>query len=118
MEKNRLDIMPKALQADIRRHVNHLKVSIEKLDRVIETLISSIDEWRQKRDLLVSAPGIGPQVINTLLADLPELGSLSNKQIAALVGSHPSTETAAAFAAGDASAADGPVSERCSSWQC
>ncbi|MCC6710130.1 MAG: IS110 family transposase [Gammaproteobacteria bacterium] len=89
MEKNRLDIMPKTLQADIRRHVNHLKASIEKLDRSIEALISSIDEWRQKRHLLASAPGIGPQVINTLLADLPELGSLSNKQIAALVGVAP-----------------------------
>ncbi len=89
MEKNRLDVMPKALRADIRRHINQLKTSIEKVDQVINQLVSSVDEWREKRDLLISTPGIGPQVVNTLLADLPELGTLSNKQIAALVGLAP-----------------------------
>ena len=89
MEKNRLDVMPKVLQAGMRHHLKHLKTSIEKLDHVIHELVSSIDEWREKRDLLISAPGIGPQVINTLLADLPELGTLSNKQIAALAGLAP-----------------------------
>ena len=89
MEKNRLDVMPKELAADIRRHIRHLQTQIEKLDRLVAELVDSIDEWREKRDLLASAPGIGPQVINTLLADLPELGSLTNKQIAALVGVAP-----------------------------
>ena len=89
MEKNRLDVMPKELAADIRRHIRHLHTQIEKLDRLVAELIDSIDEWRSKRDILASVPGIGPQVINTLLADLPELGSLTNKQIAALVGVAP-----------------------------
>ena len=89
MEKNRLDIMPKELATDIRRHVRHLQTQIEKIDRLVAELINSIDEWREKRDLLASVPGIGPQVVNTLLADLPELGSLTNKQIAALVGVAP-----------------------------
>ena len=89
MEKNRLDIMPKELGTDIRRHLRHLQSQIEKIDRLVAELVDSIDEWREKRDLLASVPGVGPQVVNTLLADLPELGSLNNKQIAALVGVAP-----------------------------
>lgn len=89
MEKNRLDVMPKVLQAGIRLHLRHLKTSIEKLDRFVDDLVSSVEQWREKRELLVTVPGIGPQVVNTLLADLPELGTLSNKQIAALTGLAP-----------------------------
>ena len=89
MDKNRLDVMPKALQTGIRHHLKYLKAATEKLDRIIDELVSSVDDWRAKRELLVSVPGIGPQVINTLLADLPELRTLSNKQIAELVGLAP-----------------------------
>ena len=89
MEKNRLDVMPRSLHADLRRHLKHLQAQVEKLDRAIDKLVAGVDAWRQKRELLVSTPGIGLQVANTLLADLPELGTLSNKQIAALVGVAP-----------------------------
>ncbi len=89
MEKNRLDVMPKELSADIRRHIRHIESQIEKLDKIIAALVEKIDEWRDKRDLLLSVPGVGTQVVNTLLADLPELGTLSNRQIAALVGVAP-----------------------------
>ena len=89
MEKNRLDVMPTALKADIRRHIKHIQAQIEKLDKLIARLVEDIDEWREKRDVLQSVPGIGTQVINTLLADLPELGTLNHKQIAALVGVAP-----------------------------
>ncbi|MCU7843419.1 MAG: IS110 family transposase [Candidatus Thiodiazotropha sp. (ex Monitilora ramsayi)] len=89
MEKNRLDVMPKSLRADTQRHVRHLQSQIEKLDRLITELVDSLDEWRERRDILLSVPGVGVQVINTLLADLPELGTLTNKQIAALVGVAP-----------------------------
>ena len=89
MEKNRLDVMPSFLAADMRRHLRHLQAQIEKLDQHIAALVETIDEWREKRDLLQTVPGIGPQVVNTLVADLPELGTLSNKQIAALVGVAP-----------------------------
>ena len=89
MEKNRLHVMPKSLAKDIRRHIRHLQSQIDKLDRLINDLVEQVDEWRDKRDILLSTPGIGPQVVNTLLADLPELGNLTNKQIAALVGVAP-----------------------------
>lgn len=89
MEKNRLDVMPKSFAPDIRRHLRHIQSQIEKLDRLTSELVEQVDEWRDKRDILLSTPGIGPQVVNTLLADLPELGTLTNKQIAALVGVAP-----------------------------
>lgn len=89
MEKNRLDVMPRSLHAELRRHLRQLQAQLDKLDRAIDRLVASVDAWRDKRELLVSTPGIGLQVANTLLADLPELGTLSNKQIAALVGVAP-----------------------------
>ena len=51
--------------------------------------IHSSDIWRAQDDLLQSAPGVGPVLSTTLLAELPELGSLNRKQIAALVGVAP-----------------------------
>ena len=45
--------------------------------------------WREKDDLLCTVPGVGPQLSLTLLAHLPELGTLDGKQIAALVGVAP-----------------------------
>jgi transposase len=56
---------------------------------IFRKFVDSIDEWRDKRARLLTVPGVGPQVVNTLLADLPELGNLDNKQIAALVGLAP-----------------------------
>jgi len=97
MEKNRLDVMPAFLAGDIRRHIRHIQSQIDKLDRQIAALVEEIDEWREKRDILLSVPGIGTQVVNTLLADLPELGMLSNKQIAALVGVAPFNRDSGAF---------------------
>jgi len=89
MEKNRLDVMPKALHADLRRHILHITKQIEKIDTLLDKLIESVDEWREKRDILLSVPGIGPTIVNTLLADLPELGHLNHKQISALAGVAP-----------------------------
>lgn len=89
MEKNRLDVMPKALHADLRRHILHITKQIEKIDMLLDKLIESVDEWREKRDILLSVPGIGPTIVNTLLADLPELGHLNHKQISALAGVAP-----------------------------
>jgi transposase len=45
--------------------------------------------WREKEDLLSSVPSVGPAISRTLIAELPELGSLDRKQIAALVGLTP-----------------------------
>ena len=89
MEKNRRHIMPKFMKGDIQRHINHIQKQIEKLDKQLSSAIDSCEEWRDKKRILDSMPGVGDQVINALLADLPELGALNNKQIAALTGVAP-----------------------------
>lgn len=93
--------------------ISTLQTSTEKLDRAIDELVSSIDECRQKRDLLVSAPDIGPQVINTLLADLPELGTLTNKQIADLAGLAPFNSDSGNLRGRRIAVVGAPVSEPC-----
>ena len=89
MEKNRVHIMPKSLRADIQRHIRHLEKQVEKLDILLDQKIAAEDQWRDKRAIMLSMPGIGPAVVNTLLGDLPELGQLTNKQVAALTGVAP-----------------------------
>jgi len=89
MEKNRYQIMPAFLRADIKRVIHHLQRQLEKLDKQLNRLVEQEDTWRQKREIMLSMPGIGPVVVNTLLGDLPELGALTNKQIAALTGVAP-----------------------------
>jgi transposase len=56
---------------------------------MIDSLIDIVDEWREQRQCLLTVPGVGTQLASTLIADLPELGSLNHKQIAALVGVAP-----------------------------
>ena len=75
MEKNRLDVMPKSFHTDIKRHIRHLDSQINKLETAIDKLIDSIDEWRETRERLLSVPGVGPQLANTLLCDLPDVAS-------------------------------------------
>ncbi len=58
----------------------------EDLDRRISRLIESDDDWKNRRDLLTSVPGVGIVTANQLVADLPELGKLNRQQVAALVG--------------------------------
>ena len=89
MEKNRAQIMPKSLKADIQRHIRHLEKQVEKLDTLLDQKIAAESQWRDKRAIMLSMPGIGPGVANTLLGDLPELGELTNKQVAALTGVAP-----------------------------
>jgi transposase len=89
MEKNRHHIMPQFLKADIQRHITHLQRQLEKLDQQLTTRVEQEQSWREKRAIMLSMPGIGNVVVNTLLGDMPELGQLGNKQIAALTGVAP-----------------------------
>lgn len=89
MEKNRYQIMPRFLKADIKRVIHHLDRQLEKVDKQLNDLVEKEGVWREKREILLSMPGIGPVVVNTLLGDLPELGELNNKQISALTGVAP-----------------------------
>lgn len=89
MEKNRLPIMPADLAASIQTLITVLNTEIKEVDRLLDQAVQGHTQWRQHRELLTSMPGIGNTVAYTLLGDLPELGSLTRKQIAALTGVAP-----------------------------
>jgi len=89
MEKNRLQIMPAFLRADIRSSISALKRQQVKLDQQILKLSEQVEAWRQRREIMESMPAVGVRLSTTLLSDLQELGSLNQKQIAALVGVAP-----------------------------
>jgi transposase len=79
------------LQRSIARLVSALQKELTEVDRQIDDEIRGSPAWRAKEDLLRSAPGVGPVVSRTLVAELPELGRLDRRQIAALVGLAPWT---------------------------
>jgi len=75
----------------IGRLVKALEHELSSVDSVIDDAVRGSPAWREKEDLLSSVPSIGPVISRTLIAELPELGSLGRKQIAALVGLAPFT---------------------------
>ena len=89
MEKNRYQVMPKFMRYDIQRHLTHIDNQIKKLDKQLASMIAERDDWASKRKILESMPGVGEQVVFALMADLPELGNLNHKQVAALTGVAP-----------------------------
>ena len=88
-EQNRSRGVPPRIRAQIREHIIWLNRCLADLDRELGQLVRSSPVWRERVDLLRSTPGVGPVLSATMLADLPELGTLSHKQIAALVGLAP-----------------------------
>jgi transposase len=88
-ELNRIKIMGKSLEASCQRIIKTLDKEIERLEKALSTYVDEQEEWSEKRELLITTPGVGNTLIYTLLADLPEIGTLSNKQIGALVGVAP-----------------------------
>jgi transposase len=89
-ERNRLEAASsKAIRKNIQKLISWLEKQIGQIDKDIVTLLKSDDDWRNKASLLEGVPGVGTVVAASLLADLPELGRLSRKEIAALVGVAP-----------------------------
>lgn len=88
-ENNRLPRAARPVRQGILSHVKWLERQLGKTDEDLARMIRESPLWREKDDLLKSAPGVGPVMSTTLLANLPELGSLDRKQIAALVGVAP-----------------------------
>ena len=66
-----------------------LKAQLEEIDHDIDIAVRGTPAWREAEDLLVSVPGIGPKIARTLIAEMPELGRLDRRQIAALTGVAP-----------------------------
>jgi transposase len=91
MERNRLEHAPRTgpITRELRRHIRWLERRVTDVDDEIGTSIAAHPTWRAQEDRLRSVPGIGRTTARTLLADVPELGQLSRRAIAALVGVAP-----------------------------
>ncbi len=88
-EKNRLSAAPKTVRKGISTHIEWLEQQISSLDDDISKFIQSSPAWKAKEQILTSVKGIGPVSAATLLAALPELGSVSRHKISALAGLCP-----------------------------
>jgi len=88
-EMNRLPRTAPTIRVEIRAHLRWLTRRIVAIDRQLHDAVHSDDGFRHNEQLLRSVPGIGPVVSSTLLADLPELGLLNRRQVAALAGVAP-----------------------------
>jgi transposase len=88
-EKNRLRQAPKPIRPSLQAHIAWLEQALQQADTDLAEAIRHSPVWRENEALLQSAPGVGPVLSTTLLATVPELGTLAHKQIAALVGVAP-----------------------------
>lgn len=88
-EQNRLRTIAPGLRASVERMIAVLKEEKKLLDEQIRELMNEQTAWHEQTEILNSAPGVGMVTTATLLADLPELGKMDRKKIAALVGVAP-----------------------------
>ena len=90
-EKQRQKRAARRTRKSITRLLKALEKELSSVDADIDDAVRGSPVWRQKEDLLASVPGVGPIIARTLIAELPELGSLDRRQIAALAGLAPFT---------------------------
>ncbi len=88
-EQNRLRTVSPSLRGSVERIIAILKEEKKRLDEQIRDFLKEQKAWQEQTQILSSAPGVGPITTATLLADLPELGKMDRKKIAALVGVAP-----------------------------
>jgi len=97
-EQNRRRLLrDRGLQRHLEAHIAWLEEALRRLDHDLTTLVRSTPAWREADDLLRSVPGIGPVTACTLIADLPELGHLDRRRIAALAGLAPFARDSGVF---------------------
>jgi transposase len=97
-EQNRRALVrDRRLQRHVDAHIAWLEEALRRLDHDLTTLIRATPVWREADDLLRSVPGIGPVTACTLIADLPELGRLDRRRIAALAGLAPFARDSGVF---------------------
>lgn len=89
MELNRQQQLGGSLGASCKRVIKLLEKEVAAADAMLDELIEQVEEWRERKELLVSVPGVGDGLAHTLLGDMPELGELNQKEIAALTGVAP-----------------------------
>ncbi len=88
-EEQRRSRAPRPIQRHIDQHVRWLRAQLGAVEKDLARTLRESPVWREKDDLLRSVPGVGPILTTTLLGDVPELGQLNRKQIAALIGVAP-----------------------------
>lgn len=88
-EGNRLHSAARVVRARVEAHIEWLQAELSSIDSDLDKMIRSTPIWRERDELLRSMPGVGKVVSLTLLAELPELGQLDRRQLAALVGVAP-----------------------------
>ena len=96
-ENNRLPTATKPVAKRITAHIRWLEKELSRTDRDLDTAIKSNSTLRENEMLLRSVPGVGPVLARTLLAEVPELGTLTHKRLAALVGVAPLNRDSGAF---------------------
>ena len=89
MERNRRALAAAAVRRRLDAHIAWLEREVADLERRLRDAIEASPVWRARDDVLQSAPGVGPRVAQSLLALLPELGTLNRRRISALVGVAP-----------------------------
>jgi transposase len=90
-ERQRERRAPPRLKKSIARLLKALQKELSSLEADIDETVRGSPAWRAKEDLLTSVPGIGPTIARTLIAEMPELGQLSRREVAALAGLAPFT---------------------------
>ena len=88
-EKNRLSSAPQCTRKSIREHIKWLEKRLKEIEADLAKKVKDSPVWREKDKLLQSTSGVGPILSLSLMSDLPELGTLNRRQIAALVGTAP-----------------------------
>lgn len=91
MEKNRIQILPKSLHSTIKPILTAMKNQITKLEEKLVKLIEDSPEYQAKNTILQSVPGIGNIAAASIISNVPELGYITNKQAASLIGVAPIT---------------------------
>jgi transposase len=89
MEKNRQTTTRGSMRDQLARTIEWLSEEIEQLNILLKEMIQQDQLWQEKEQILLSVPGVGPVTTITLLAELPELGTMNRQRIAALVGLAP-----------------------------
>ena len=88
-EKSRLRTVPPKMRGSVERMIETLKEEIKRLEKELDDFMKENEDWQAQEQILTSAKGVGRVTAATLLAELPELGKLNRKKIAALVGVAP-----------------------------
>jgi len=88
-EKNRLRLAAHPIQKRLRAHILWLEKELESTTTDLTRMMRASPVWREKEEVLRSVPGVGPVLTTTLFANLPELGTLTRKEVAALAGVAP-----------------------------